>query len=61
MDERREVWTRPHIESTEEVKSVIPNAILCVYSKAEQGDHFLAFKKPIKFTRDLHSFLQSGR
>jgi hypothetical protein len=28
-----------------------------VYSKDEQGDHFLAFKNPRKFTSDLHAFL----
>jgi non-heme chloroperoxidase len=31
--------------------------MLYVYSKAEQGDHFLAFKNPLKFTADLQSFL----
>ena len=28
------------------------------YSKAEQGDHFLMFKNPVKFTKDLQSFLE---
>lgn len=36
---------------------VIPNSELHVYSSDEQGDHFLAFKNPFKFTRDLSAFL----
>jgi len=39
------------------MKSVIPNATLYEYTKAEQGDHFLAFKNPMKFTKDLRTFL----
>jgi pimeloyl-ACP methyl ester carboxylesterase len=38
--------------------SVIPNAKLYVYSTAEQGDHFLMFKNPFKFSSDLRSFLE---
>ncbi len=38
--------------------SVIPNARLYVYSKAEQGDHFLMFKNPVKFSADLRNFLE---
>jgi pimeloyl-ACP methyl ester carboxylesterase len=38
--------------------SVIPRSTLYVYSKAEQGDHFLAFKNPFKFTIDLQAFLE---
>lgn len=38
--------------------SVIPNATLYVYTAAEQGDHFLMFKNPLKFTQDLRSFLE---
>jgi len=41
------------------MQSVIPGAKLFVYSKAEQGDHFLAFKKPFKFVADLRSFLDA--
>jgi len=40
--------------------SVIPNSVLYVYSKSEQGDHFLAFKNPHKFTEDLVSFLNKN-
>lgn len=40
------------------MKSVIPDSTLYVYSKAEQGDHFLAFKNPVKFTADVEGFLQ---
>jgi pimeloyl-ACP methyl ester carboxylesterase len=39
-------------------QSVIPNSSLYVYSKEEQGDHFLAFKNPFKFTSDLRAFLE---
>lgn len=35
----------------------LPASKLFVYSEAEQGDHFLMFKNPRKFTRDLRSFL----
>ncbi|HEY9211736.1 MAG TPA: hypothetical protein VIQ29_02645 [Ancylobacter sp.] len=37
--------------------SVIPNAKLYVYNSAEQGDHFLMFKNPLKLTEDLRAFL----
>jgi pimeloyl-ACP methyl ester carboxylesterase len=40
------------------MKSVIPNATLYTYTKKKQGDHFLMFKNPIKFTTDLLSFLE---
>ncbi len=38
--------------------SVIPNATLFAYTKAEHGDHFLMFKNPQKFTDDLMEFLE---
>jgi len=38
--------------------SAIPGATLYVYSKAEQGDHFLMFKNPVKFANDLRRFLE---
>jgi hypothetical protein len=34
-----------------------PNSVLYIYTKQEEGDHFLALKNPVKFTRDLSSFL----
>lgn len=37
--------------------SVIPGAKLYAYTAAEQGDHFLMFKNPVKFTNDLRAFL----
>jgi pimeloyl-ACP methyl ester carboxylesterase len=40
------------------MKSVLPKATLYTYTKAEQGDHFLMFKNPVKFTTDLQSFLE---
>ncbi|MHC1711383.1 MAG: alpha/beta fold hydrolase [Solidesulfovibrio sp.] len=47
------------LQSQRWMHSVIKNSKLYVYSKAEQGDHFLAFKNPIKFTADLVSFLNN--
>jgi non-heme chloroperoxidase len=38
-------------------QSVIPNASLYAYTKADQGDHFLIFENPFKFTADLRTFL----
>lgn len=38
--------------------SVISGSKLYIYSKAEQGDHFLMFKNPFKFTQDLRNFLE---
>jgi pimeloyl-ACP methyl ester carboxylesterase len=40
------------------IHSVIPNSELHVYTAEEQGDHFLAFKNPFKFTSDLDAFLK---
>ncbi len=34
-----------------------PDAALYTYSKAEQGDHLLMFKNPVKFTSDLRTTL----
>jgi hypothetical protein len=39
------------------MNSVIPGSELHIYTAQEQGDHFLAFKNPTKFTADLTSFL----
>jgi pimeloyl-ACP methyl ester carboxylesterase len=49
-------WT-PALASQQWEASVIPGAALYTYSKAEQGDHFLMFKNPVKFTKDLQAFL----
>lgn len=38
-------------------QSVVPGATLFSYTTAEQGDHFLMFKNPVKFTQDLSTFL----
>ncbi|NIA56925.1 alpha/beta hydrolase [Massilia sp. TW-1] len=40
------------------IHSAIPNSELHVYTAQEQGDHFLAFKNPFKFTADLRAFLE---
>ncbi len=39
-------------------QSVVPGAQLYSYTSAEQGDHFLMFKNPLKFTQDLRIFLE---
>ncbi len=46
-----------NVPSQRWAQSVIPMAKLYIYSKEEQGDHFLMFKNPLKFTQDLHEFL----
>lgn len=46
-----------NVPSQRWMQSVIPNASLYVYRKEEQGDHFLMFKNPFKFTKDLGAFL----
>lgn len=48
-----------NLSSQRWMASVIPNARLYVYSESEQGDHFLMFKNPFKFTHDLREFLES--
>ena len=39
------------------IASVVKNSELHVYTAEEQGDHFLMFKNPVKFTTDLDTFL----
>lgn len=39
------------------IHGAIAKSELHVYSAQEQGDHFLAFKNPLKFTSDLDAFL----
>lgn len=39
-------------------QSVVPGAQMFSYTSAQQGDHFLMFKNPVKFTQDLRSFLE---
>lgn len=55
------IFTGVHSDSLEAQRwmhSVIPNSELHVYSNEEQGDHFLAFKNPVKFTTELRTFLE---
>jgi pimeloyl-ACP methyl ester carboxylesterase len=54
------IFTGVHSDSLQGqrwIHSVIPNSELHVYKAEEQGDHFLAFKNPVKFTNDLRAFL----
>jgi pimeloyl-ACP methyl ester carboxylesterase len=46
-----------NLPSQQWMRSVISGAELYVYTKEEQGDHFLPFKNPVKFTQDLTAFL----
>ncbi|EZP71507.1 Alpha/beta hydrolase [Novosphingobium resinovorum] len=50
-------WSAANGPSQRWAQSVMPDAKLFVYTKAEQGDHFLMFKNPFKFTADLQKFL----
>jgi non-heme chloroperoxidase len=45
------------LDSQRWMNSVVAGSALHVYTKAEQGDHFLALKNPEKFSTDLRSFL----
>jgi pimeloyl-ACP methyl ester carboxylesterase len=45
------------LDSQRWMNSVVAGSALHVYTKAEQGDHFLALKNPEKFTADLRGFL----
>ena len=38
--------------------AAIRNSTLFVYSAEEQGDHLLMFRNPMKFTKDLRTFLE---
>ncbi|WP_223453750.1 MULTISPECIES: alpha/beta fold hydrolase [unclassified Pseudomonas] len=45
------------LDSQRWMNSVVAGSVLHVYTKAEQGDHFLALKNPEKFATDLRGFL----
>lgn len=47
-----------NLPSQQWMHSEIQGSTLYVYSKAEFGDHFLAAKNPVKFTKDVHEFLE---
>lgn len=47
-----------NVPSQRWMQSQIKGAELFVYSAEDEGDHFLAFKNPVKFTDDLSSFLE---
>ncbi|WP_197060741.1 alpha/beta fold hydrolase [Rahnella sp. WP5] len=47
----------PYIESQRWMQSIIPDSRLFIFTRVEQGDHFLMFKNPLKFTSELKSFL----
>lgn len=47
-----------NLPSQQWAQSVIPGARLYNYTAAEQGDHFLMFKNPVKFVGDIRAFLE---
>nr|WP_240635012.1 alpha/beta hydrolase [Brenneria salicis]NMN90735.1 pimeloyl-ACP methyl ester carboxylesterase [Brenneria salicis ATCC 15712 = DSM 30166]RBP60195.1 pimeloyl-ACP methyl ester carboxylesterase [Brenneria salicis ATCC 15712 = DSM 30166] len=49
-----------NLSSQRWMQKTIPGSKLFVYSKAEQGDHFLMFKNPFKFVADLRAFLDGA-
>jgi pimeloyl-ACP methyl ester carboxylesterase len=48
-----------NVPSQRWMHAVIPGSTLHIYSRDEHGDHFLMFKNPWKFSRDLCGFLES--
>jgi pimeloyl-ACP methyl ester carboxylesterase len=46
-----------NLPSQQWMHAMISGSELYVYTKEEQGDHFLPFKNPVKFTSDLTAFL----
>ena len=46
-----------NVPSQKWAHSVVKGSKLFIYTKEEQGDHFLMFKNPIRFTTDLETFL----
>lgn len=46
-----------NVPSQSWMQSQIKGSELFVYSAKDEGDHFLAFKNPVKFTNDLSVFL----
>lgn len=56
------IFTGEHsdwLQSQHWMNSVIADSKLHVYTQSQEGDHFLAFKNPVKFASDLHQFLQN--
>lgn len=47
----------PNVQSQRWAQAHIKNARIYVYSKADYGDHLLAYKNPVKFVADLTDFL----
>lgn len=48
-----------NLPSQQWMHKTIPGSQLYVYTEKEQGDHFLMFKNPVKFTTDLRAFLSA--
>lgn len=49
-------WS-PNLQSQRWMHAVIPHSSLYIYTKEEQGDHFLMLKNPVQFAADLDKFL----
>lgn len=48
-----------NLKSQKWMNSVIKKSQLFIY-KGDEGDHFLAFKNPIKFSKDLSNFIETS-
>ncbi|KML68301.1 alpha/beta fold hydrolase [Pectobacterium peruviense] len=46
------------VESQRWIAETVPDGQMIVYSKNENGDHFLHLKEPLKFSEQLKTFLQ---
>ncbi|MFP1742867.1 alpha/beta fold hydrolase [Lonsdalea quercina] len=58
------IFTGEHshnVPSQQWMHSVIPGSELFIYTREQQGDHFLAFKNPLRFTQDVVTFLNKAK
>ncbi|AWK41389.1 alpha/beta fold hydrolase [Photorhabdus laumondii subsp. laumondii] len=44
------------IESQQWISSTVPKGEIIIYGREEHGDHFLALKDPLRFSKDLSAF-----
>lgn len=51
----------PYLDSQRWIHKTLTGSQLFVYTKEEQGDHFMMFKNPVKFADDLKAFLDTER
>lgn len=51
----------PYLDSQRWIHKTVKNSKLFIYTKKEQGDHFMMFKNPQKFADDLQGFLDNNQ